>query len=147
MKERTVQEIINLGHKNLTDEEIMDMWYDWFCKKTSLLNKGKILLQRFNSIARSNKIDQENTYVWFKNNLPVAGWSYDDFRIADKETGKTLYTIIPKSGFFDGYGEAQVWGRENNFEEPLVKGKWKDVKRFFLNDNKVPQQEFDLSNR
>jgi len=44
------------------------------------------------------------------------------------ETGNVIYTIVPRSGHT---GKAEVWGRENNFDGPLVQGKWKDVKTFF----------------
>jgi hypothetical protein len=39
------------------------------------------------------KVNLETMYVWFKNNCPLAGSLYDDFRIADIETGETLFTI------------------------------------------------------
>jgi hypothetical protein len=47
------------------------------------------------------------------------------------ETGDVIYTIIPSCGHEREKGQAQVWGRENNFQEPLVAGNWKDVKTFF----------------
>ena len=29
-------------------------------------------------------------------------------------------------------GKASVWGKENNFKEPLIKGSWKDIKNFYI---------------
>lgn len=106
-------------------------WYDWFCKTESLAAKTKKLTAKLKTIVSSSKINQETHYVWFKNNCPMVGRLYDDFRIADVETGETIYTIIPKSGFERDFGTAYVYGRENDFVEPLAKGTWKDIKEFF----------------
>lgn len=107
-------------------------WYDWFCKDSSLANKTKTLGNKLKQIAGSKKIDIENQYVWFKNNCPMSGPLYDDFRIADIESGNTVYTIIPKSGHTN---KAEVWGQENNFKEPIVSGTWKDVLKFFNDES------------
>jgi hypothetical protein len=103
-------------------------WYDWFCRDTSLVGKTAKLAQRLKSIANSPKINIENHRVWFKNNCPCSGSLYDDFRIADMETGVVVYCIVPKSGHT---GKSEVWGKENEFLEPLISGKWFDAKQFF----------------
>lgn len=106
-------------------------WYDWFCRDTSLKSKTQSLGKKMLQLMKSDKIDTEKQYVWFKNNCPVHGRLYDDFRIADMETGDVIYTIIPSCGHDGEKGQAKVWGRENGFSEPLVAGTWKDVKNFF----------------
>lgn len=106
-------------------------WYDWFCRDTSLKSKTQTLGKKMLQLMKSDKIDTDKQYVWFKNNCPMYGRLYDDFRIADMETGEVIYTIIPSSGLESEKGQAQVWGRENDFQEPLVAGTWKDVKAFF----------------
>ena len=110
------------------DVQIDAGWYDWFCNDKSLTNKTKTLGKKVKQLANSPKIDTENWYVWFKNNFPMRGPLYDDFRFADLETKDVQYTITPRSGHS---GHAEVWGRENNFERPIVEGTWKDVKEFF----------------
>lgn len=147
MKERLIKDLIYKQYKDLSDNEVLDMWYDWFCKESSLVNKGRILLQRLDSIAGSTKFNPNTSYIFFKNNMPVDGYCYDDFRIVDQETGKVLYTVVPRSGFTSKMGVAEVWGKENGFTEPLASGKWKDIKRFFLNNNNTPEQDVSLSNR
>jgi hypothetical protein len=70
-------------------------------------------------------------YVFFKNNSPVNGSLYDDFRICDMESGNVLFTIIPSSGHTISKGKAKLWGQDNNFGKPLVQGTWKQVLDYF----------------
>lgn len=106
-------------------------WYDWFCKTESLAGKTKKLAPKVKRLAKSSKINLDTMYVWFKNNCPCVGKLYDDFRFADRETGDVIYTVVPASGFRKDAGSAELWGKENNFAEPLVKGSWKDITNFF----------------
>lgn len=106
-------------------------WYDWFCRDTSLAAKTQNLGKKVLRVMKSSKIDVEKNYVFFKNNCPMYGSLYDDFRICDMETGDVIYTIVPSNGHKSNKGTAEVWGRENDFDEPLVSGSWKDVKAFF----------------
>lgn len=103
-------------------------WYDWFCQDKSLRNKTRSLGKKVLQLLPSEKIDGNTQYVFFKNNCPVSGPLYDDFRICDMETGNVVYTITPKSGHT---GQAEVWGRENDFDSPIVQGTWKDIKAYF----------------
>jgi hypothetical protein len=127
---KTFVENFNTGAYVMPDvsTQIKAGWYDWFCRDTSLAAKTQSLGKKVVQLMKSEKIDIENNYAWFKNNCPMSGPLYDDFRIADMETGNVIYTIVPRSGHT---GKAEVWGRENNFDGPLVQGKWKDVKTFF----------------
>ena len=98
-------------------------WYDWFCKDTSLANKTKELGNKLLSILDSPKFDNDKCYVWFKNNCPMLGPLFDDFRIADLESGDTMYTIAHlNEGSHGEHAHWEVWGRENSFNEPLVNG-------------------------
>jgi len=67
-------------------------WYDWFCKDSSLRNKtlrvGRILRD-----IDPAKVNYRTMYVWFKNNCPLNGPLYDDFRFADLETGEVQFTV------------------------------------------------------
>jgi len=115
-------------------------FYDWFCRDTSLPRKAEVLTAKVRQLAASSKINQDTMYCWFKNNCPMVGTLYDDLRFADCETGDTLYTVIPAVGYEASKRElregkrtglAEVWGRENNFDGPLVVGTWRDVRKFF----------------
>lgn len=116
---------------NDTGTQIDAGWYDWFCRDTSLAAKTQKLGKKVLQLMKSSKINTENNYVFFKNNCPMNGSLYDDFRICDMETGNVIYTITPSCGHNSNKGTAEVWGRENSFFEPLVSGSWKDVKTFF----------------
>ena len=103
-------------------------WYDWFCRDTSLAAKTEKLGRKVLQLMESTKIDTEKNYVFFKNNCPMRGGLYDDFRVCDMETGDVIFTVVPRCTHS---GKAEVWGRENEFKGPLVQGTWRDVKTFF----------------
>ena len=83
------------GNFNADDvkTQIKAGWYDWFCKDSSLANKTKKMGNIIKQVKRGGKVDLENWYVWFKNNCPLNGPLYDDFRFADLETGEVQFTI------------------------------------------------------
>lgn len=109
-------------------------WYDWFCKRTSLKNKTYKLAPKVKRIAEILGDDFMNThYVFFKNNCPMYGSLYDDFRFCDWKSGDVIFTITPSSGHDIDKGTATVWGKSNDFKEPLVSGTWKDVVNYFKN--------------
>ena len=108
-----------------------DPWYDWFCKDSSLPKKTEKLFKKILEILPSYKVDPDSTYVFFKNNCPMNGNLYDDFRICDFISGDVIFTVTPKQGFVHKKNISEIWGRQNNFEEPLVSGTWKDVVNFF----------------
>ena len=134
MERVTVTELLSKRNaKALTEEDIEDLWYDWFCKDSALVNKGKGLLARLAKLNKvnNNKFNPDRTYVFFKNNCPCRGRLYDDFRICDIETGDVIWTVVPKSGFDSNYGEAELWGAVNDFKEAVVRGSWNDVVNYF----------------
>lgn len=96
-------------------------WYDWFCSDEDLLRRGNRLFKKLIEISDSKKFDNSKTYVFFKNNCRINGGLYDDFRICDLETGNVIYTI----------SSTEVWGRENDFSEPIISGSWAKIRRFF----------------
>lgn len=121
------------------DVQINAGWYDWFCSDKSLKSRTKKLYPKVKKIIKSNehsqRFDPAKVYVSFKNNFPMVGELYDDFRIIDMETYDVLYTIVPKSGMQIEDGKALLYGRENEFSEPLFRGKWHDLIKFFGEKN------------
>lgn len=106
-------------------------WYDWFCSDQSLSNRLKKMTPKVKRISASAKINPFTMYVFFKNNCPIVGKLYDDFRICDIETGDVLWTVVPSSGYKNNEGASVLWGRENDFKEPLVEGSLKDIYNYF----------------
>lgn len=118
-------------------------WYDWFCKDSALARKTKTLLQRAKKIAKSPRFNNDEVYIFFKNNCPAVGSLYDDFRICDRETGDVLYTIVPRREL-KRYNPnrramdtekvfAELWGRDNDFDGPIVEGSWMEVVNYMNN--------------
>ena len=96
-------------------------FYDWFCKDSSLCNKSWKLMKQVKTFLKHNpQIDLLEHYVFFKNNCPMYGPLYDDFRICNIETGNVVFTVIPKCGHS---GLAEIWGRENDFKGPIKTAK------------------------
>ena len=96
-------------------------FYDWFCKDSSLRNKSWKLMKQVKTFLKHNpQIDLLEHYVFFKNNCPMRGPLYDDFRICNIETGDVVFTVIPKCGHS---GLAEIWGRENDFKGPIKTAK------------------------
>lgn len=92
-------------------------WYDWFCKDSSLVNKTKRMGNIIKQIKPGGKVDLEKSYIWFKNNCPFNGPLYDDFRIADIESGTTLLVIqIDNRANEFRY---TVFARLNDFRTPV----------------------------
>lgn len=116
------------------DSEGQESWcynfYDWFCTDKALKAKSEKLFKMVKRWVKKRNTDTDKVYVFFKNNCPMNGPLYDDFRICDIETGDVIWTVIPKSSHS---GLAEVWGRQNDFESPIVTGK---------NMNKIFEKQF-----
>ena len=84
-------------------------FYDWFCKDSSLERKANALFPKVKKFVASTQVDILDTYVFFKNNCPVIGPLYDDFRICD-DNG-VLFTVIPKCSHS---GKAEIWGKNDS---------------------------------
>ena len=83
-------------------------FYDWFCKDSSLVGKSWILFKKVKTFLKHNPdINLDSHYVFFKNNCPMNGPLYDDFRICNRRTSDIVYTVIPKCGHS---GKAEIWG-------------------------------------
>ena len=98
--------------------QIKGGWYDWFCKDSSLASKTKKMGNIIKDIKSGGKVDLTNWYVWFKNNCPMVGPLYDDFRFADMETGAVQFTICIDDK--RAKSKYEVWGRKNDFDGPII---------------------------
>ena len=101
--------------------QIQAGWYDWFCKDSSLANKTKKMGNIVRQVKRGGKVNLDDWYVWFKNNCPLNGPLYDDFRFASLETGDVQFTIQINCCW--NKHRYTVYGRtpdgEGHWDEPL----------------------------
>ena len=95
-------------------------FYDWFCSDKALKGRAERLFKMVKRFVKTKNIDTEKVYVFFKNNCPMVGSLYDDFRICDIEEGNVIWNVTPKSGHS---GKAEIWGCINDFKEPVATGK------------------------
>ena len=100
-----------------TKTQIEAGWFDWFCRDTSLANKTKKMGNIIKQIKAGGKVNLETSYVWFKNNCPLSGPLYDDFRIADIETNNNL--IVVQIDCFRNDSKYTVYERLDGFEKPV----------------------------
>lgn len=114
-----------------TKTQIKAGWFDWFCRDESLARKTLALAPKVRRVSKSPKIDIDKVYLLFKNNCPLYGSLYDDFRICSIEDGGVVYTVIPKNGHNSKKGITEIWGRENDFDAPLYEGDWKGALKWF----------------
>ena len=129
MKETSIREWItrflnNEFQSNDFKTQVDAGWYDWFCKTTSLRNKTYKMGRIIKQVKDGGKVDLDNWYVWFKNNCPMNGPLYDDFRFALLTTGDVMFTIqidcCWSNHKYSVYGRKPVNGEyENHFDMPL----------------------------
>lgn len=93
-------------------------WYDWFCRDTSLKNKTKKMGNIIKQLKDGGKVDLDKTYVWFKNNCPMSGPLYDDFRIANIHDGATQLVVQLDSPWKDE--KYAVYSVDDFFDKPVL---------------------------
>lgn len=137
-KQMTIREFcerFNNGEFNSPDRKTQCRagWYDWWCKDYSLAYKTEFLGNSVCAIKDSKRFNQDEAYVFFKNNCPCVGPLYDQFSICDIESGDVLYCCQHLEKGSHGCRKAhwEVYSNEN-FEKPCVNGTWNDVKKYFL---------------
>ena len=125
-----ITEVLQDPFKLLSREKFFG-FYDWFCTEKSLERRAKSLFSKFKKIAKSPKININTMYLWFKNNCPVGGRLYDDFRISDLSSGNVIFTVTPSSGFDSNFSQAELWGKANEFKGPIIMGTYQDIINWF----------------
>lgn len=93
-------------------------WYDWFCRDTSLRNKTKKMGNIIKQIKNGGKVNLDESYVWFKNNCPMSGPLYDDFRIVNIHDGATQLVVQLDSPWEDD--KYAVYSVDDFFDKPVL---------------------------
>lgn len=66
-------------------------WYDWWCRDTSLAGKTATMGSIIHRITNPAILD--GMYVFFKNNCPMNGPLYDQFKFCNPETGDVVFCV------------------------------------------------------
>lgn len=120
-EEIRLTDLINMTIEDIERNDSCFLFYDWFCKDSSLKSKCSKLLSNVRSIVKKmmkngnfSKFDPSKCYVFFKNNCPCYGDGqlYDDIRICDIESGEVIYNICPR----DPFGKMTVYCKGYGFE-------------------------------
>lgn len=101
--------------------QILIGWYDWFCKDGTLYRKTEKMGNIIKQLKVGGKVNLKDWYVWFKNNCPLNGPLYDDFRFARLDNGEVQFTIQIDC-CWNNY-RFTIFGRtpdgESHWDEPL----------------------------
>lgn len=123
--------ISEIDFNNQTPEYIKEFWFDWFCSDKSLTTRGKRLMNIVKAIRNSARFDQTKTYVFFKNNCPFDGKTYDRVSVCDLESGDVLFAIETPGNRWGELHSWELYSVAAGFNAPVVTGSAKDVKDWF----------------
>jgi len=84
--------------KKNVDTMIDAGWWDWFCTDSSLYPRLKRMVGMVKAAANSKAINPDWFYVFFKNNSPLDGPTYDSFSICSMIDGDVFYWGTAKYG-------------------------------------------------
>jgi len=121
------------GFTKDVDSMIDAGWWDWFCQDSSLYNRTKKMIGIIRAAASSPLLDPKKTYVFFKNNAPLSGGTYDSVSFSDIETKEQIYWVSTKNKHS---GQAEIFKAPNweDDQQLLPKGaNVNDIKKFFKN--------------
>lgn len=76
-----------------TPAQVDNAWFDWFCKDTSLPKRATKLVNLLRTIHTSVRFDATKCYVFFKNNCPMNGGTYDSMSICRIDGDDVLFWI------------------------------------------------------
>jgi hypothetical protein len=103
-------------------------FFDWFCRDKGLKSRMLKLKGRVAYLVKMGVIDGDKNYVFFKNNCPMDGDLYDDFRVCDMETGEMICGVAPSLGYNSMKGKCEFWKFDKDGE--LMEFMFEDYKTF-----------------
>lgn len=135
-KEMTLREWIEKyrsGKFNCSRKSMVEMgWYDWFCNDIQLFDRLCQLAPKVIAVSQSSKIDIDKTYVFFKNNCPVQGPTYDSFSICDIESGDVLCWIgkLRRGSYGENFSGWELTSLIKNDSVQEMRG-WDKIRKYF----------------
>ncbi len=104
------------------DTQMKAGWFDWFCEDKNLLPRLKSMIPMLKECVEALGEDFCSThYLMFKNNCPMQGDLYDDFRIVEIKTGDVSFTIAPRKSSANYYSEVLLYKYVRRIEEIVIK--------------------------
>lgn len=135
-KEMTLRQWIEKYNKNdynCSRKSMIEMgWYDWFCDDIQLFDRLQQLAPKVIAISESKKIDIDKTYVFFKNNCPFKGPTYDLFGICDIESGDVLCWVgkLRQGCYGENYSGWELTSHINDDNVRDMRG-WNNIRKYF----------------
>jgi hypothetical protein len=123
MQNLTVTEALNQAKAGTLDGH--ELWYDWFCRDTSLPGKTKVLMGKLKTLAKSGLFNPDTTTFFFKNNCPMCGSLYDSISFKNPENNDVILWFTPSSGHENKKGIANL----DNVSGKEVSLPWKEMKQ------------------
>jgi hypothetical protein len=110
-------------------------FYDWFCSDRTLERRAKRFISKLKFLKKLGLVDGDKMYVWFKNNCPMCGGTYDDMRISTlDEDNKFCGGLCPKTGHEMVELKAELWWFDGDREIQSIKAtNWSDLKKTLKN--------------
>lgn len=103
-------------------------FFDWFCRERGLMSRMLKLKGRIAYLVKMGVIDGDKNYVILKNNCPLDGELYDDFRVIDIETDEMVCGLAPSLGYNSRKGVCEFWTFDDEGE--LVETFYDNYKEF-----------------
>ena len=115
-------------------------FFDWFCTDKGLAGRASRIAPKIVKVLKANEtgkwFDESKIKLLLKNNCPMDGQLYDDFRVCDKESGDVIFTVIPSSGHNHISGNCILWGSLNDFSEEIMNtSNFQEIVDFFSGKN------------
>ena len=122
--------------------EVPMVWIQWECTDRSLPRRAIQLTDKIMQIAGSKRLDADKLAVGFVNSQHGADTQafLDEFVFYTPETGEIEFRVVPYKKDAEGQDRAYVYHKGMGFRKPLFRGRWPDLRKWFMQyDPEQPQ--------
>ena len=107
-KKLSITELLSDPQKHV-DADQCALFYDWFCADSGLKKRAFKVIKNLEFLVEKGLINGDTHYVWFKNNCPMSGNTYDDLRINRIEDDEFLGGFCFASGHTAEVNKSNLW--------------------------------------
>jgi hypothetical protein len=121
------------------NETPFGQFYDWFASDSRIANDAAILSNKAMDITTAmieGGFSPRNYHIWFKNNAPMSGGTYNDIRVSDiyKDDGRNVAVIQISAPYSEK--KFSVYTDEDGYETPAFEtDSWQDILSQFRTGN------------